>query len=55
MDTLRIAGISFTNYALHLGHFNDVLQIVVALLSIDDILLDVVIQGLTKMVKKESK
>ena len=37
MDTLRIAGISFTNYALHLGHFN------------------VVIQGLTKMVKKESK
>mgnify|MGYP003660714267 CR=1 FL=1 len=22
MDTLRIAGISFTNYALHLGHFN---------------------------------
>jgi hypothetical protein len=34
MDTLRIAGISFTNYALHLGHFNDVLQIVVAILSI---------------------
>jgi len=34
MDTLRIAGISFTNYALHLGHFNDALQIVVAVLSI---------------------
>mgnify|MGYP003665781500 FL=1 len=34
MDTLRIAGISFTNYALHLGHVNNVLQIVVAILSI---------------------
>ena len=34
MDTLRIAGINFTNYALHLGHFNDALQIVVAMLSI---------------------
>jgi hypothetical protein len=34
MDTLRIAGINFTNYALHLGHVNNVLQIVVAILSI---------------------
>jgi hypothetical protein len=34
MDTLRIAGINFTNYALHLGHVNNVLQILVAVLSI---------------------
>jgi len=34
MDTLRIAGINLTNYALHLGHVNNVLQIVVAILSI---------------------
>ena len=34
MDTLRIAGINFTNYALHLGHVSDLLQIVVAVLSI---------------------
>jgi len=34
MDTLKIASISFSNYALTLGHVNDVLQIIVACLSI---------------------
>ena len=34
METLRIAGINFTNYALHLGHVSDLLQIVVAVISI---------------------
>ena len=34
MDTVKIASISLSNYALNLGQVNDVLQIVVACLSI---------------------
>ena len=34
MDTLKIASINFGNYALHLGHVNEFLQLIVALLSI---------------------
>ena len=34
MDTLKIASISFSNYALNLGQVSDVLQIIVACLSI---------------------
>ena len=34
MDTLKIASINFGNYALHLGHVNELLQLIVAILSI---------------------
>ena len=34
MDTLKIAAISFSNYAIGLTQIHEVLQIVVALLSI---------------------
>ena len=34
MDTLKIASINFGNYALHLGQVNEILQLIVAVLSI---------------------
>ena len=34
MDTLKIAAINFSNYALHMGDVNNMLQILVACLSI---------------------
>ena len=34
MDTLKIASINFGNYALNLGQVNELLQIIVAILSI---------------------
>ena len=34
MDSLRVAAISFCNYAIGLSHIHELLQIIVALLSI---------------------